>query len=285
MIKASAPVSAQSMQPTPIRAPFINIALAIIIVAALLACQILIGGTRLLFAFPAYGLLSIAGVLSLLALRGTRSLPDQICLVSAVIFFGYILVRAAYSPAPYLARFDIYSVGAGLIVYFLTATILTDARTRMLILVCLLVVALGHVIVGAIQFREGNNWMPIAFLQRFDYGRRASGFYICPNHLAGLLEVLGLFGLSMTFWSRWPVWAKLLIGYASMMCYIGILLTASRGGYLSVLVSLLVFAVLSLRVSRTRPARPCRFESPPVPSSSRFWPLSRFLLSSKKTII
>src|SRR6201999_4096797 len=84
----------------------------------------------------------------------------------------------------------------------------------------------------------------------FDYGRRASGFYICPNHLAGLLEILGVFGLSISLWSRWPIWSKLLIGYATLICYIGVILTGRRGGYLSTVFSLLVFAILSLRVTR-----------------------------------
>ena len=92
--------------------------------------------------------------------------------------------------------------------------------------------------------------MLIPFLQRFDYGRRASGFYVCPNHLAGALEVLGIFGTSLVCWSRFPTWSKLLIGYASAICYVGILLTASRGGYASTIVSLFVFVVLSLIVLR-----------------------------------
>jgi O-antigen ligase len=220
------------------------------LVLALLSSQALIGGTRLLFALPAYAIIAILGVLALLAIRRIGSLPDQICLASALLFFGYVLVRASFSPVGYLARSDIYSILAGLVVYFLTVTVLTNSKTRLLIVVCLLVAALGHVMVGAIQFRNGNNWMPISFLQRFDYGRRASGFYICPNHLAGLLEVLGIFGLSITLWSRWPIWAKLLIGYATAMCYVGVILTGSRGGYLSVLMSLFVFATLSLRLTR-----------------------------------
>ena len=92
--------------------------------------------------------------------------------------------------------------------------------------------------------------MPISFLQRFDYGTRASGFYICPNHLAGLLEIVGVFGLSIAVWSRWPVWSKLLIGYASLVCYAGVVLTGSRGGYVSVLASLFVFLVLSVLIAR-----------------------------------
>src|SRR5581483_1289897 len=131
-----------------------------------------------------------------------------------------------------------------------TSCYLTSAKMRMSILACLLAAALAHVLVGMIQFRHGNNFMPLSFLQRFDYGSRASGFYVCPNHLAGLLEVLGVFALSIVFWSRWPLWAKLVIGYAVGVCYLGVALTGSRGGYLSTIASLLFFAVLSLALLR-----------------------------------
>ena len=108
----------------------------------------------------------------------------------------------------------------------------------MSILVALIVVALVQVGIGAVQFRSGNNFMLIPFLQRFDYGRRASGFYVCPNHFAGLLEVIGIFCVSLVCWSRWPLWAKLLVGYAGLVCYVGLALTGSRGGYLGASVSL-----------------------------------------------
>ncbi len=224
--------------------------LAALLVIALLLIQALIGGTRLVFAFPAYALIAAVGILSLVFLFRARPKLDQICLWSAVFFFGYVLVRAQDSPLPYEARFDIYSVLAGLVVYFFTSCVLTSPKTRVAIFACLLVAAMAHVVVGLIQFRSGNNFMPISFLQRFDYGRRASGFYICPNHLAGLLEVLGVFGISIVFWSRWPVWSKLLIGYAVAVCYAGLILTGSRGGYLSAGASLLVFGVLSLGILR-----------------------------------
>ena len=229
----------------------LEILLAILLVAAFLSIQALIGGTRLLFALPAYALLALIGVLSIALVRSAKPAPRQLCLWSAVVFFGYILLRAAFSPMPYLAWLDISSVLAGLVVYFFTSCILTSARTRMSILACLLMAALAHVLVGAIQFRSGNNFMPISFLQRFDYGHRASGFYVCPNHLAGLLEVLGVFGLSIVCWSRWPVWSKLLLGYATLACYLGVVLTGSRGGYLSVAASLLVFGVLSFKILRS----------------------------------
>jgi len=243
-------VTSSTAPSSPLIVRAVEILSAALLTIALLSIQALIGGTRLLFAFPAYGLIAIVGLLSLASLRSVKPKPDQICLWSAVLFFAYVLVRATFSPLPYLARSDIYSVQAGLIVYFFTCCVLTSAKARMSILACLLAAALAHVLVGAIQFRSGNNFMAIPFLQRFDYGRRASGFYVCPNHLAGLLEVLGMFGLSIVCWSRWPAWSKLLIGYATLVSYLGVILTGSRGGYLSTAASLLVFAVLNLAILR-----------------------------------
>lgn len=235
------------------RAP--EICAACLLAVAFVTIQILVGGTRLLFSLPAYDLVAIGGLLVLLALRRAKPDPDQVCLTTAAVFFAYIILRAFVSPVAYLARVDAYSVLGGLLVYFLVACFLTGSKQRTILVFLLLMFGLVHVFIGAVQFRNGDNFMPIPFLQRFDYGRRASGFYGCPNHLAGLLEVLGIFGLSITCWSRLPVWAKVLSGYATVTCYFGLILTGSRGGYLSALGSLLVFMALSGLVLRQVSAR------------------------------
>ena len=71
-----------------------------------------------------------------------------------------------------------------------------------------------------------------------------------PDHLAGLLEVLGILGLSVACWSRLPGWAKVIVGYLTLNCYFGAALTGSRGGYVSIVFSLLIFAGLSAIVLR-----------------------------------
>jgi len=223
----------------------------VLLAAAFVGIQVLIGGTRLIFALPTYGAIAVVGFLALFSIRRPKPLPDFLCLIAASLFLGYIELRAAFSPIPYLARSDIYSVLAGLVVYFFTSTVCTSAKARMTLIGVLLVTSLAQVLVAVIQFRNGDNFMPIASLQRFDYGFRGSGFYICPNHLAGLLEVLGIFGLSIVCWSRLPTWAKLFVGYAAVACYVGVILTGSRGGYLSVGASIVVFAVLSLFLLRS----------------------------------
>ncbi len=228
---------------------FEGISFALLIVA-FLAIQILIGGTRMVFSLPSYSLIGVVGLLAIVSVRRMGPAPGMWCLSIATLFFGYILARAYFSPMPYIARSDLYSVLAGLVVYFYTACILTTARQRMIFLACLLALAIGHTLVGAIQFRDGKNFMPISWLQRYDYGARASGFYICPNHLAGLMEALGALGLSIICWSRIKTWKKLLLGYAVAVCYVAIVLTGSRGGYLSATFSLFVFAFLSALVLR-----------------------------------
>ena len=216
----------------------------------LATAQVLIGGTRLLFSLPAYGLVALAAVLTIFLLRRAKPAPDALCLIGSAIFFGYIIGHALVAPTPYVARTDLYIVLGSLLVYGFTATVFTGAKARIILLGSLLLLGLAHVLVGAVQFRDGNNFMPIPFLQREDYGRRASGFYVCPNHLAGALEVLAIFGISFVCWSRIAMWGKLLIGYAAIVCYVGALLTGSRGGYLSIAASLVVFAILSVMVLR-----------------------------------
>lgn len=218
----------------------------ILFAASFAVIQMLIGGTRLLFSLPTYGLLAAMSILPLLAIVRPKPQPNQICLISSAVFFGYVLIRAILSPVDYLARPDIYSVLGCLLVYLFVACVFTGARQRTLFLFFLLALATAHVAIGALQFRDGNNFMPFSFLERYDYGRRASGFYVCPNHLAGLLEVLGIFALSITCWGRWPVWVKLLALYGSGVCYLGVLLSASRGGFLSCAASFIVFLALSL---------------------------------------
>src|ERR1700704_1993171 len=124
------PVSTSAIKSSPL-SRMVGFLGGLLLVAALLYSQALIGGTRLLFAFPAYGLLAVLGVLAIGWVASASPSPEQICLWSAAVFFGYIELRAAFSPVAYLARFDVYSVLAGLIVYLFTSCIFTSAKARM----------------------------------------------------------------------------------------------------------------------------------------------------------
>ncbi|MHA3771141.1 O-antigen ligase family protein [Verrucomicrobiota bacterium sgz303538] len=233
-----------------------NTVLAAILACSIVLIQCLTGGTRLVFSLPAYGLLAVGAILTVF--RGPRrdALPRLECLLVSVLFFAYILGRAAFSPVGYLWWTDFYMVLACLVAYFLTAYYITDSRSRTIVLVALFSLVVFEVLVGLRQFTVGDNWMPFGFLKGGAPTRRASGTLISSIHLAGYLEAVGVFALSFALWSTWKTWARILSGYIGALCYVGVAITGSRGGYLSVVGSFIAFAVLSLyAVRKVRPRR------------------------------
>ena len=66
---------------------------------------------------------------------------------------------------------------------------------------------------------------------------------------SGFLEIAGVMGLSVAWWSGRKPAVKIVAGYATVCCYIGLLLTQSRGGVLCAVFSLLVWMGLTLRAS------------------------------------
>ncbi len=227
-----------------------NYVYIVLLVAALVVIEVLIGGTRLLFSLPSYGLLSLVSVLSLASFRRQQIPAGVVCLAGSLAFAGYLLARIICSPVPYLARMDLFMLLAALIVYLLAALFLTAPRFRFTFVMALIAIALVHVSIGAIEYLRGQRIPLFGFLEKADYGVRASGLYVCPNHLAGFLEVAALMGLSIVCWSRQNFWIKLAAGYGAIVCAVGILLTGSRGGYFSTLVGLIAFGLLSFRALR-----------------------------------
>ena len=212
---------------------------------ALALLQVSIAANGLLFLLPCYGLIAIAAVIGFANLSVTSG-DDLLCLSTTAVFCGYVAIRALASPAAYIARADLYLVLAALTIYGLTVTALSSPVRRIALIIFLLTFAICHVLVSLIQFGVGQNFIVVPFLQSLVVGNRARGMYENPDHLAGLLEVIGILGLSIACWSRRPKSVRVLVGYLALVSYIGLALTASRGGYLSAAASLIIFVVFSV---------------------------------------
>lgn len=233
-----------------------NVVLLALAALALMVIQLLLGGPSLVFCFPGYAVLAFAALLGTIPVRRTASLTiSRACLVSAVICFSYFIFRSIASPAKYLARMDLYMVIAALAVYALFTLAITSSRLRVAFVVILFGLAAGNVVVGGIQFFKGHDFMLLEFITRGEYGFRASGFYGCPNHLAGFLEIVMLFALSLACWGRWGTGPRIIAAYVGLVCMAGILMTASRGGYASSLAGVLTFSIISLLVAGKRLGR------------------------------
>jgi O-antigen ligase len=213
----------------------------------LVAVQALIGGVKLVFSLPGYIILAL-GVLAAAFLSRRPLRPPVVCALATVALAGWIVARALTSPVPYLARTDLLMVLAAAAVYLVTVIQFRDERSRWVLSAILLIFALFQVFVGARQFKNADDFMCLPGIFRPSYEWRASGFYICPNHLAGLLEMIGLLSLGVAFWSNRRPAVRVLAAFCALGWFGGVGITGSRGGYLSVIFGLGVFAVLSLYV-------------------------------------
>jgi len=217
---------------------------------ALIVIEFLAGGASLLFSLPSCAILSLAAALTLISFRRKDIPANLFCLLGSAVFFGYVLLRIRTSPVEYLTRHDLFSVLGALIAYMLVAFYLTTPKLRLWLVSGLLILGLINVALGAVQYFRHDPSGFLSFVPTNDYGARASGLYACPDHLAGFFEVVGLIGLSAACWGRWKPWLRVSIGYASLMCLVGIILTGSRGGLLSAACGCLVFIGLSVLVLR-----------------------------------
>lgn len=162
-------------------------------------------------------------------------------------FLIYTLARYFTSPIKYEARVELLQVGLYGLVYFAVALNLHRRRDRMVFLTVMAVLAVLESAYGFWQFARQSD--SILHLQRPDqYHGRGSGTYVCPNHLAGFLElVLGLL-LARTALKRdrrssmeAVAISKALSVFAIVIVITGILTSFSRGGWIATFVGLALF--------------------------------------------
>jgi O-antigen ligase/tetratricopeptide (TPR) repeat protein len=235
---------------------FVQYLIVALTLVAFFIAQALIGGAKLVFAIPAYLVIAIASLASVFAFSrkkelGIKTLP----LISTFLLAGYVIWRGLISPIPYLALPDLLMVGGALCVYLLVALYVPAPRARVWLIGGCFLIGFLHVVAGVLQFRYKDDFMflshlPDAFpfpqIFRNASGWRASGFYVCPNHMAGYLESLAVIALAYCCWGRFSPLGRIILGYVAVYCLVGIALTGSRGGYLSTGFALVVLMGMSL---------------------------------------
>ncbi|MBV8099698.1 MAG: O-antigen ligase family protein [Verrucomicrobia bacterium] len=233
----------------------ISFLVGILMLGGIAWTQICLGGTRPAFAYPGYFLVACAGLLSVLVVGVKRYAPGWGILLWTGLFFAYLLVRGFFSSLSFLATTNALLILAALVTYILSAVHLTSVRARLLSISGFLLLEAGHLWLGLTQYASGNKWLLFDDI-RPDYGSRASGFYTCPDHLAGFLEMLIMVLLAVGLFGRVSAWLRIIFFYCACAGVAGVLLTGSRAGYLSSgagVVVLSVYGVYHLvRVQRFR---------------------------------
>jgi O-antigen ligase len=82
------------------------------------------------------------------------------------------------------------------------------------------------------------------------YFNRASGTFICPNHLAGFLEMVLPLAIALAVTGRMKPLLRIFVSYAAVAIFVGIAATQSRGGWIAAAAGLFALVFLMLRTRR-----------------------------------
>lgn len=161
-------------------------------------------------------------------------------------FVAYAVGRYLTADIEFIARQELIRVLVYALIFFAVLNNLHRQETTHILGMTLLFLGTVIAIYALIQFMTGSDkvWN---FIRPETYHKRGSGTFICPNNLAGYLELLLPIGLAYTLTGRLSHLQKVLVGYASLAIFVGIVVSVSRGGWVASGITLLLFFFLLAR--------------------------------------
>ena len=161
-------------------------------------------------------------------------------------FLIYAVFRYHQADVEYAARRELVRIVIYASLFLVVLNNLHRQDTTQLLTAVLLAVAMGISIYAIYQFITKSDY--VWFTKKpVQYRGRGSGTFICPNHLAGFLEMLLPIALAHLYIGKASHVGRVLYGYVALVLMGGIAVSVSRGGWISTALSLLVFFGLLVR--------------------------------------
>jgi len=162
------------------------------------------------------------------------------------IFLIYAIARYQYADLEYVARQELMRVLIYAVLFLAIVNNLSRQESTQLVTLTLIFLGMLISLYAIYQYLTRSEYV-WTFLRPRIYAGRASGTYICPNHLAGFLEMLIPLGLACVVTGRFKPVTKVMLGYASLAMLLGLGVTISRAGWAATAVALLAMFALLLR--------------------------------------
>ncbi len=164
---------------------------------------------------------------------------------AVLAFAGYAIWRYSWTDYEFGARLEVLQIILYGLLFFAVLDNLTSQENIQILLFSLITLGMLNAFYAVFQYFTDSSHV-LWFDKPVAYRGRGSGTYICPNHLAGFLEMLLLVALACTVTGRYKQLTKVFLGYAALVMVAGLGVTLSRGGYLAAAAALIVFFVLLL---------------------------------------
>ncbi len=167
---------------------------------------------------------------------------------AVLAFAAYAIARYFTADIEYVARFELVRVLVYALLFFIVLNNVRPETAPVFVgVLTFLAMAISFYAVYQYLTHSDRVWT-----FRSPYPGRAGGTYICPNHLAGFLEMLLPLAFAFALESRLKPAVKILLGYAALVMAAGIVVTLSRGGWLATGGALAGFFAVFLWRSRLR---------------------------------
>src|SRR5207249_4144402 len=161
-------------------------------------------------------------------------------------FVFYAIIRYGEADIEYVARQELIRILVYAFLFFVILNNLARQESTQLLSYVLIFLGMAISMYAIYQFATNSEYV-WHFIKPAGYRKRGSGTYICPNHLAGFLEMLVPLGLAYTFIGRLGHLLRVFLGYASIVMLAGIGVTVSRGGWAATIAASLLFFILLIR--------------------------------------
>ena len=152
-------------------------------------------------------------------------------------FAALAIGRYLTADIEYVARLEMIQVLMYAFLFFAIVNNLYRQESVQITSFTLIFLAMGISCFAVFQFLTRSNqvWDYVS-----PYPGRASGTYISPNNFAGFLEMLLPLAMACVLVGRMKPGVRILLGYSALVMLVGMAVTFSRGGWVAVVVALLV---------------------------------------------
>jgi O-antigen ligase len=199
-----------------------------------------------------FGLGALGGVLWALG-RGSEPMIFNRAVLLPVPFLIYALMSVWWiAPAKWLAWREWLLWLQMWLVFALALHFGRGRRQTWLIVGTLVTLGLIAVGMAAYQRYVDHNWMMMGRKQADQYLDRSAGMFGSPNNLAGLLELMIPACLALLFSGAIRMAAKIACGWLAALFVFAVVLTSSRGGWIALGLTLMIWPLLGGREWRRR---------------------------------
>jgi O-antigen ligase len=160
-------------------------------------------------------------------------------------FVAYAVWRYRTADIEYLARQELIQVLMAAVIFLSIVNNLFGQKELRVMVIGLIAVGTFVAMYGIYQWltKSQHVW----HFTRPGYEGRGSGTYICPNHLAGFLEMICPLAITLTLFRGFGALPRILFSYASLVMLVGIATTGSRGGWVSTAAAVTVLLIMFIR--------------------------------------